>query len=73
MLCVNPENGYLATKPLTSDGVCQFTVVYTAGDLPPTVDQIQASDIGLIIAAAASAYGLTFVIKLILQQLGYRH
>lgn len=72
MFCVNPENGYLAVKQLAADGVCQFTSLYTANELPIVSDQISKADVAMIVGAVASLYGLVFVIKLVLQQLGYR-
>ncbi|MEZ8122715.1 hypothetical protein AB4176_23980 [Vibrio splendidus] len=72
MFCVNPENGYLAVKQLAADGVCQFTSLYTANELTVVSDQISKSDVALIIGAVSGAYGLVFIIKLVLQQLGYR-
>lgn len=73
MFCVNPENGYLAVKQLAADGTCQFTTLYTANELTVVSDQLSQSDVALVLAAVASAYGLVFVIKLVLQHLGYRH
>jgi len=72
MFCVNPENGYLAVKQLAADGVCQFTSLYTANELTVVSDQISKADVAMIVGAVASLYGLVFVIKLVLQQLGYR-
>ncbi len=72
MFCVNPENGYLAVKALASDGTCQFTSLYTVQELAARSDQITPTVTASLIAAAAGLYGLVFVIRLILQQLGYR-
>ncbi|EJO9871629.1 hypothetical protein [Vibrio vulnificus] len=72
MLCVNPENGYLAIKQLSADGICQFTTLYTSSDMAIMQDHISTEDIFKLIGAVAFAYGLTFVIKVILQQMGYR-
>ncbi|QFT09732.1 hypothetical protein [Vibrio sp. THAF190c] len=72
MFCVNPENGYLAVKQLAADGVFQFTSLYTANELTVVSDQISKADVAMIVGAVASLYGLVFVIKLVLQQLGYR-
>lgn len=73
MLCVNPENGYLAIKAVASDGTCQFTSLYTVADMANMQDQISNQDIGFLLSAVIGAYALVFVIKLLLQQLGYRH
>lgn len=72
MFCVNPENGYLAVKQLSADGICQFTTLYTSSDMAIMQDHITTADTFKLIGAVAFAYGLTFVIKLTLQQLGYR-
>lgn len=73
MFCVNPENGYLAVKQLAADGTCQFTSLYTANELTVVIDQLSQADVALVVAATATCYALVFVIKLVLQQLGYRH
>ncbi|MEZ9204917.1 hypothetical protein AB4151_21410 [Vibrio splendidus] len=72
MLCVNPANGVLVIKDFNPDGTCAFTALMTASDGVELVDVISASETSLILASVATAYGLVFVIKLILQQLGYR-
>ncbi len=72
MLCVNPENGYLAVKAVASDGVCQFTSLYTATEFSQMTDQISDTDISLLLGAVIGLYGLVFIIKLVLQNLGYR-
>ena len=72
MFCVNPENGYLAVKQLASDGSCQFTSLYSASDLASLNDQLTYLDGAALIGAAFGCYAVTFVIKLVLQQLGYR-
>lgn len=72
MLCVNPESGVLVIKDFAPDGACAFTALMTADDSAQIVDMLSIGDTSLIIAAAAFAYSSVFVIKLILQQLGYR-
>lgn len=73
MLCVNPENGFLVIKNFASDGTCAFTALMTSDDSAEMLDLLTAADTALIIASVAAAYGSVFVIKLILQQLGYRY
>lgn len=73
MFCVNPENGYLAVKQLAANGTCQFTSLYTANELVVVSDQLSKADVALVVGSVAACYGLVFVIKLVLQQLGYRH
>jgi hypothetical protein len=72
MLCVNQENGFLVSKAFAPDGTCAFTSLMTSSDSVGMTDLISSSDTNLILAAVASCYGLVFVIKVILQQLGYR-
>ncbi len=72
MICVNPENGFLAVKNLSPDGNCQFMSLYTVQEMASLADQIRPSDTALILGSVAGVYTLVFVIKLILQQLGYR-
>ncbi|EGR0040912.1 hypothetical protein FR271_21960 [Vibrio vulnificus] len=73
MFCVNPENGFLALKALAPDNTCLYTSLYTVQDISNQSNLISSSDVGLIFAAVCSAYGLVFIIKLVLQLLGYRH
>ncbi|CCN40362.1 hypothetical protein VIBNIFTn2_1240011 [Vibrio nigripulchritudo FTn2] len=73
MLCVNPENGVLAVKALSSDGTCPFTALYTAQELTQGIDRISNTDITLLLGAVVALYSTVFVIKSIQQHLGYRH
>lgn len=73
MLCVNPANGYLVIKDFAPDGTCAFTALMTADDGAQIADLITSADTSLIIAAVSAAYGSVFVIKLLLQLLGYRN
>lgn len=72
MLCVNPENGVLVIKDFAIDGTCQFITVMTDAEAAQLVDHITAAESSLIIASVCGAYASVFVIKLVLQQLGYR-
>ena len=73
MFCVNPENGYLAVKALSSNGICDFSSLYTAQEMAQQTDQITNQDTVLVIAAVCGVYGSVFIIKLVLQLLGYRY
>lgn len=72
MLCVNPVNGVLVIKDFAPDGTCAFTALMTADDSAQIVDMLSTGDTALILSAVATAYGSVFVIKLLLQQLGYK-
>lgn len=73
MICAKSlSDGVLQVVSLAPGETCQFLSLLEQSDLNPTVNHLDLQSSFALIGAAASCYGLVFVIKAVAGQLGYR-
>lgn len=72
MICVQSVNDVLQVVTLGSGESCPYISLYDATDLANNSGVLTLSDVGALVGAASGVYGLVFVIKLLLVQLGFR-
>lgn len=72
MICAKPIDGYLQIIQLAPNETCQFLKLMEHADFIEQVSYLDKTSSFEIIGAAASLYALTYVIKMVLIQLGFR-
>ncbi len=72
MICVQVVNEALHIVNLASGESCPYISLYDATDFANSSGVLTLANVASLAGAAAGLYGLVFVIKLVISQLGFR-
>lgn len=73
MICAQPDsNGYLKIVELASSENCEYYQLVEQTQLSQYTSQLDSTSVMALFGAAVGLYATTFVIKMVLQQLGIR-
>ncbi len=72
MICVQAVNDVLQVVNLAAGESCPYISLYDSSDFANPDGVLTLANVASLAGAAAGLYGLVFVIKLVLSQLGFR-